>query len=126
MFVILKPYGIRGGMATKKSVEVLKNRAIYLPDWIDEAFEADAKKWRRSFVKHLEALIVTYLALEGVELVNDIGKVRAVMQAIPGEPAFEAVEIDTKLGGELAEKRGQKNSITPQVHKGSQRGRKGK
>jgi hypothetical protein len=126
MYVISKTYAIRGGMAAKKDDEPLKNRAIYLPESIDEAFEADAKRWRRSFVKHLEALIVTYLALENVELVANMKSVRTAMQELVGEPAFEADEIETKLGGEMVERRGQRNSKTPQSTRVIKRGRKGK
>lgn len=63
----------------KDKSKSLKNRAIYLPADVDKAFNEDADRCGRSFVKHVEALIVTYLEVRDVELRN-ISSVRESMK----------------------------------------------
>jgi hypothetical protein len=125
MFSISKTYAIKKGVAAKNSeTDQIKNRAIYLPEKVDGAFEADAKRCRRSFVKHLEALIVAYLRIEDVELM-DLDGVQAAMQILPGSPSIEVGEIDTKLSDQTTKGRGARTSKASSLDKGRKTSKKG-
>lgn len=112
MLEISKRYGIRPHMAgiRQKMIEVR-------PDVL-EAVDEEALRHGRSANKQIEAILLTYYGLADVNI-RDMSAIRDAVEQFPGEIAITVDETDSKLGGDMAERRLQKQSTkSPRAKKG--------
>jgi hypothetical protein len=103
MFPISKRYDINAGvMAKREPKDVLENpnfhkKLIYLPGPIMKLLEQDAERCGRSSVKHIEAIIVSYLGVGYVDLFN-MDEVRGIMAEL-GAGTLPAVPVSGRKRG---------------------------